>query len=458
MNLTSNANTRWMSILVDELALSGLQAVVLAPGSRSTPLTLAFAAQEGVRVYRHLDERSAGFFALGLAMASGRPVALVCTSGTAAANFHPAVIEAYYSHVPLLILTADRPPELRESGANQTIDQIKMFGDHVRWSVELPTPVHDAPDVVLRHLRTLAARAYATANGLVKGPVHLNFPFRKPLEPDASSTRDSRQADTERHAAAPYTTFSRGRLLPDEAQSDWLAKMIRENPRGLIICGPECPGGDFPDAVASLARRAGYPVLADTLSRLRHGPQTAGGYVLGGYDLWLRAIDEPLLKPDAVIRFGAVPTSSPLSTYLERAAAGINVHIREDGVWADDLHLTHQYIQADPAAVCRSVSERIGSPSDLYWAEAFIALENQIWATMDSALAQIPFFDGRAIRDVLVALPEDTIVLAGNSLPVRHVDVFDRPDERALAIFGNRGASGIDGNVSTALGLAATTT
>lgn len=457
MNLTSNANTRWMSILVDELALSGLQAVVLAPGSRSTPLTLAFAAQEGVRVYRHLDERSAGFFALGLAMASGRPVALVCTSGTAAANFHPAVIEAYYSHVPLLILTADRPPELRESGANQTIDQIKMFGDHVRWSVELPTPVHDAPDVVLRHLRTLAARAYATANGLVKGPVHLNFPFRKPLEPDASSTRDSRQADTERHAAAPYTTFSRGRLLPDEAQSDWLAKMIRENPRGLIICGPECPGGDFPDAVASLARRAGYPVLADTLSRLRHGPQTAGGYVLGGYDLWLRAIDEPLLKPDAVIRFGAVPTSSPLSTYLERAAAGINVHIREDGVWADDLHLTHQYIQADPAAVCRSVSERIGSPSDLYWAEAFIALENQIWATMDSALAQIPFFDGRAIRDVLVALPEDTIVLAGNSLPVRHVDVFDRPDERALAIFGNRGASGIDGNVSTALGLAAAT-
>lgn len=457
MNLSANTNTRWMSIFVDELAGSGLEAVCIAPGSRSTPLTLAFAAQEGVRVYRHLDERSTGFFALGLAMASGRPVALVCTSGTAAANFHPAVIEAYYSHVPLLVLTADRPPELRGSGANQTIDQIKMFGDHVRWSVELPTPVDDAPDVVLRHLRTLAARAYATANGLVKGPVHLNFPFRKPLEPDASSTRDSRQADTERRSATPYTTFSRGRLLPDEAQIDWLAKMIQENPRGLIICGPECPGGDFSQAVASLAHRAGYPVLADTLSGVRHGPQTAGGYVLGGYDLWLRAIDEPLLKPDVVIRFGAVPTSSPLSTYLERAAAGIHVHIREDGVWADDLHLTHQYIQADPAAVCRSVSERIGAPSDLCWAEAFIALENQIWTTMDSALGQIPFFDGRAIRDALAALPDDTIVLAGNSLPVRHVDVFDRPDERALAIFGNRGASGIDGNVSTALGLAAAT-
>ncbi len=457
MNLSTNVNTRWASIFVDELVQSGLQSVCIAPGSRSTPLTLAFAAQKGMPVYRHLDERSAGFFALGLALASGRPVALVCTSGTAAANFHPAVIEAYYSHVPLLVLTADRPPELRGSGANQTIDQIKMFGDHVLWSVELPTPVDNAPDVVMRHLRTLAARAYATANGLVKGPVHLNFPFRKPLEPEPLPAGELRQAEIVRHSAAPYTTFSRGRLLPDEAQIEWLAKVMTANPRGLIICGPECPDGDFPHAVASLARRSGYPVLADTLSGVRHGPQTAGGYILGGYDLWLRAIDNTLSKPDVVIRFGAVPTSAPLSTYLERAAAGISVHIREDGVWADDLHLTHQYIQADPAAVCRALTERIEYPSGPSWAERFINLENQAWKTVNSSLAQIPFFDGRAIRDVLAALPDDTIVLAGNSLPVRHVDTFDRPDERALAIFGNRGASGIDGNVSTALGLAAAT-
>ena len=457
MNLSTNVNTRWASIFVDELVQSGLQSVCIAPGSRSTPLTLAFAAQKGMPVYRHLDERSAGFFALGLALASGRPVALVCTSGTAAANFHPAVIEAYYSHVPLLVLTADRPPELRGSGANQTIDQIKMFGDHVLWSVELPTPVDNAPDVVMRHLRTLAARGYAAANGLVKGPVHLNFPFRKPLEPEPLPAGELRQAEIVRHSAAPYTTFSRGRLLPDEAQIEWLAKVMTANPRGLIICGPECPDGDFPHAVASLARRSGYPVLADTLSGVRHGPQTAGGYILGGYDLWLRAIDNTLSKPDVVIRFGAVPTSAPLSTYLERAAAGISVHIREDGVWADDLHLTHQYIQADPAAVCRALTERIEYPSGPSWAERFINLENQAWKTVNSSLAQIPFFDGRAIRDVLAALPDDTIVLAGNSLPVRHVDTFDRPDERALAIFGNRGASGIDGNVSTALGLAAAT-
>ncbi len=458
MNLTTNPNTRWTSIFVDECVRSGLEAVCIAPGSRSTPLTLAFAAHEGVRVFRHLDERSAGFFALGMAMASGRPVALVCTSGTAAANFHPAVIEAYYSHVPLLVLTADRPPELRGSGANQTIDQIKMFGDHVRWSVELPTPLDDAPDAALRHLRTLAARAYATANGLVKGPVHLNFPFRKPLEPGLPSDNDARPAEAPHLLSAPYTAFSRGRLLPDHAQIEWLANVMRENRRGLIICGPESPGGDFPHAVASLAQRAGYPVLADALSGVRHGPQTAGGYVLGGYDLWLRAIDDSLSKPaEVVIRFGAVPTSGPLSAYLEQAAAGIHVHIREDGVWADDLHLTHQYLQADPAAVCRAVAERLEQASSSPWAEEFIDRENQTWITMNSALAQMPFFDGRAIREVLAALPDDTIVLAGNSLPVRHIDAFDRPDERALAIFGNRGASGIDGNVSTALGLAAAT-
>ena len=457
MNLDTNANTRWTSIFVDELVRSGLEVVCIAPGSRSTPLTLAFAAHESVRIYRHLDERSAGFFALGLALATGRPVALVCTSGTAAANFHPAIIEAYYSHVPLLVLTADRPAELRGSGANQTIDQIKMFGDHVRWSVELPTPMEDAPDVVIRHLRTLAARAYATANGLVKGPVHLNCSFRKPLEPRASLVSAPRKAEAASLSSAPYTTFSRGRLLPDEAQIEWLAKVIRENPRGLIICGPECPGDDFPHAVASLARRAGYPVLADALSGVRHGPQTAGGYVLGGYDWWLRAIDDSLSKPDVVLRFGAVPTSAPLSAYLEKADAGIHVHVREDGVWADDLHLTHQYMQADPAAVCRAVGEHLEQSSDAGWAAEFIDLETQTWVAMGSALAQIPFFDGRAIRDVLAALPDGTIVLAGNSLPVRHVDAFDRPDERTLAIFGNRGASGIDGNVSTALGLAAAT-
>ncbi|MCA9960040.1 MAG: 2-succinyl-5-enolpyruvyl-6-hydroxy-3-cyclohexene-1-carboxylic-acid synthase, partial [Anaerolineales bacterium] len=179
----SNPATLWAESFVQALAEAGLRRVVISPGSRSTPLTLAFAAHPTIKAVLHLDERSAGFFALGMALAADAPVALVCTSGTAVTNYFPAITEAFMSHVPLLILTADRPPELRHSGANQTIDQVKIYGDQVLWSVDAPLPEKDAPAVVLRHLQTLAARAYATADGLRKGPVHVNFPFRKPLEP-----------------------------------------------------------------------------------------------------------------------------------------------------------------------------------------------------------------------------------------------------------------------------------
>ena len=459
MNLGANPNTHWASIFVSELARAGLQAVCLAPGSRSTPLALAFAATPAIRLYRHLDERSAGFFALGLAMASGRPVALVCTSGTAAANFHPAIIEAYYSHVPLLILTADRPPELRQSGANQTIDQIKMFGDHVRWSVEVPTPQAGAPDVVLRHMRTLAARAYATAGGLVAGPVHLNFPFRKPLEPGEQRANDNHHDDGAILVnQKPFTHISRGRLSPDPDQIGTLAQAIAESPRGVIICGPCCPGDTFPADVVALARRCGYPILADPLSGLRHGPQTAGGPVLGGYNLWLPAVTTAL-RPELVLRFGAVPTSAALAGYLANAAPAQHIHVREDGQWADDQHLTTHLVQADPAAVCRQLADELNEQAEWEtgWLAAFAAAETHTWETSQRTLATTPFFDGAAVHDVLAALPDGAILFAGNSMPVRHVDTFDQPSARQVSVFGNRGASGIDGNVSTALGLAAAT-
>lgn len=457
MDLSANSNTYWMSIFVEELARNGLEAVCLAPGSRSTPLTLAFATQAGVRIYRHLDERSAGFFALGLAKATKRPVALVCTSGTAAANFHPAIIEAYYAHVPLLVLTADRPPELRGSGANQTIDQIKMFGDHVRWAVEAPTPQHEAPALALRHLRTLAARAYATADGLIKGPVHLNFPFRKPLEPEIAPSASMSPARLSPDAAQPFTRISRARLLPTAEQIAETAGAIRTHRRGLIICGPECPGGSFPTDLVALAEQAGYPILADPLSNLRHAPEASQGLVLGGYNLWLPAMAERLGDVEIVLRFGVVPTSSALASFLERAAPQHHYHVREDGQWADDLHLTHRLIQAEPAVFCRDLAATLDKHSSARreWADVCRAAERQAWAQLDCELKLQPFFDGAAIAQVLAALPDDTDLFVGNSLPVRHVDMFDRPGSRRVTLYGNRGASGIDGNVSTALGLAA---
>ncbi len=460
MNLDSNPNTRWASIFVNELAANGLEAVCLAPGSRSTPLTLAFAAQPGIQIYRHLDERSAGFFALGLALATQRPVALVCTSGTAAANFHPAIIEAYYSHVPLLVLTADRPAELRGSGANQTIDQIKMYGDHVLWSVEVPTPQSDAPDVVLRHLRTLAARAYAAADGLVKGPVHLNFPFRKPLEPGklVSGLADEEHSN---RRAQPFTRIKRGSVMVDTGQVASVGAAIRDNPRGLIVCGPECPAGGFPAAVLTLAKRSGYPILADALSNLRHGPHADVSYVFGGFHLWLPTVKDVLGKPDVILRFGAVPTSNSLASYLESTAATLetlNIHIREDGEWADDLHLTHEMIQANPTTFCMALAESLKHDEPrpyMGWLDQWRAAERTGWERVNVVIGETAFFDGAAVRQVCLALGDGHTLFAGNSMPVRHVDTFDRPDARSIRIYGNRGASGIDGNVSTALGLAA---
>lgn len=461
MNLNLNPNTYWMSIFVEELARNGLEAVCISPGSRSTPLALAFANNEDIRIYRHLDERSAGFFALGLALASERPVALVCTSGTAAANFHPAVIEAYYSQVPLLVLTADRPAELRGSGANQTIDQIKMFGNHVRWSVEVPLPESNPPELVIRHLRTLAARAYATANGLIKGPIHLNFPFRKPLEPGITSdSGKSTAGETILLDEKPFTQFSRGRLFLEADQVKTVSTAVANHPHGLIICGPNSPGGDFPEAVSALAERCGYPLFADSLSGLRHGNHVASGRILGSYQLWLPGIPEWMKTATLILRFGSLPTSSALSSYLENAAPAIHIHVRDDGEWADDLHLTHDYLQADPAFFCRSVVQHLTSTghrpaSD--WAAQFEIVETQTRTRLTYALERSSFFDGSAISTVLSSLPDDAILFAGNSMPVRHVDTFDRPSDRKLAVYGNRGASGIDGNVSTALGLAAAT-
>lgn len=459
MDLAANPNTHWASILVDELARCGLEAVCMAPGSRSTPLVLAFAAHPTIRLYRHLDERSAGFFALGLAQASGRPVALVCTSGTAAANFHPAVIEAYYAYIPLLVLTADRPPELRQSGANQTIDQVKMFGDHVRWALELPTPQPDAPEVVLRHLRTVAARAYATAGGLTKGPVHLNFPFRKPLEPgEPANGRAQPVLHRPVETRAPFTQISRGTISPDDSQIAAVAAALAGR-RVVIVCGPGCPGGDFPSAVAELAERYGAPILADALSNVRCGNHVAGGVVFGGYNLWLSAAAAHLPRPDVVLRFGAVPTSAALAGWLEAIAPPNHIHVREDGEWADDLHLTHTLVQVNPALFCRSLAEALGAPATApeVWVTALREIEARTWTLLDEQPSGRGFYDGGALHRVLDALPEDAALFAGNSMPVRYVDTFLRPAGRRLMVFGNRGASGIDGNTSTALGIAAAT-
>jgi 2-succinyl-5-enolpyruvyl-6-hydroxy-3-cyclohexene-1-carboxylate synthase len=470
----SNRNVLWTDVFVDELARAGLKAVCIAPGSRSTPLTLAFARHGGIRIYTHLDERSAGFFALGLALASDEPVALVCTSGTAAANFFPAIVEAHMSRVPLLVITADRPPELRFSGANQTIDQIKMYGDYALWSVDAPLPEANPAALTIRSLRTLANRAYAKANGIHKGVVHINMPFRKPLEPipvagDAVEIPKGAEAraDDGTLQYQPWTYFSPPLIdlsFPEPQEpASWLEGVILQNGKGLIICGPHCPGDPFNAYVKCFAQKVGYPILADAVSNVRfdNGYAMAGeGFenIAGGYDTFLSPRPGLFDNPEVILRFGSLPTSQALNSYLSKVQPRYDIQIAHSGEWSDDNHSTSIYIQAFEAFFCRELEERFQREKaaiDASWLSHFRAVEQMNWQVIDREIKAGTYFDGAAVYDVVDLIPPDSTLFVGNSLPVRLLDQFGKPQDKRIYVYANRGASGIDGNISSALGAGA---
>ncbi len=452
-----NRNTFWSDIFVDELIRAGVRDVCIAPGSRSTPLTLAFAARPEVRITSHLDERSAAFFALGLGLATGRPAAVVCTSGTATANFFPAVIEAHESEVPLLVLTADRSHELRDSGANQTIDQVKLYGGHVLWSVDVAPPEQDPAPVLVRSLRTLANRAVAKAAGSPAGPVHLNFPFRKPLEPTPVPTDRTtlREDEAARGDGAPFTRLAAAPRTPTTEQISWLTDVIREQPRGLIVCGPRLADPALPDALLELARASGYPVIAEALSGLRYRAAEAvtrlTHYDTIKYDL----------KPDVVLRFGDVPTSAALLLALDTWRPRVMLQVRESGRWADDSHRLTDHLQVHEASLCLNVAQALGvSLADRAtgeWLRAAQEQETKVAGRLQAQLADAELFDGAVIADVAATMPAGGALFIGNSLTVRHFDQFGQSAGQRLDVYGNRGVAGIDGLVSTALGVAAAT-
>ncbi|MCU0497948.1 MAG: 2-succinyl-5-enolpyruvyl-6-hydroxy-3-cyclohexene-1-carboxylic-acid synthase [Anaerolineae bacterium] len=440
----ANRNLFWAKTFVDELARCGVKAVCIAPGSRSTPLVIAFAENPQIKVYSHIDERSAAFFALGLALASRTPVALLCSSGTATANFYPAIIEAHYSHVPLLVLTADRQHELRASGANQTIDQVKLYGDHVAWFYDVALPEATPPGVAIRNLRTLADRAYATARR--GGVVHLNFPFRKPLEPILV---ESDQTDVEPYnAEQPFTTILEGSLYPSQAQIDTLQTIIGQSKRGLIICGQK---SELPYPVLdALREKSGFVVLADILSNLRVSPA-----VISGYDSFLTG-ELPFEAPDLVIHFGTMPASAALEQYLNKITPRYRVLITSTGTWTDAYHRLTHVIHADPIKVCEAM---IGFDyhTDQVWTELIQMVERITWERLQNDLTET-FFDGSAIHTAIEAFNASDQPLAiffASSLPVRHAEQYLPAHPRLDQIYSNRGASGIDGTISSAFGVAA---
>jgi 2-succinyl-5-enolpyruvyl-6-hydroxy-3-cyclohexene-1-carboxylate synthase len=429
---------------VDELARCGMRAACTSPGSRSTPLVLALVREERLESFSHVDERCAAFFALGHAKATGRPVALACTSGTATAHYAPAVIEAWEARVPLLVLTADRPPELRQVGAGQTIDQIKLYGGAVKWFFEVGD--HEPTAERLRWIRTLACRAYWTAATGRPGPVHLNFPLRDPLvPPDDMAADDSGRAD-----GRPFVTriAPTTQLAHDALQS--VAEIVAGAPRGVVVAGREEHTPDLPAAIKAFGTAVGYPVLADPLSNARGG--TAA---VAHYDALLR--DDAFAgahRPDLVLRVGDLPTSKPLRAWLASLDA-TQVAIDPDGAWQDPDAVVDLSLGLDPASTLSALANLGRATPDPEWLGG--------WRTADEAAASgiaETLGDGlsepRAAAALVEMLPPSAIVLVASSMPVRDVETFAGVRDDAPRVLANRGANGIDGLVSTAYGVAAT--
>ncbi|MDO8681414.1 MAG: 2-succinyl-5-enolpyruvyl-6-hydroxy-3-cyclohexene-1-carboxylic-acid synthase [Acidobacteriota bacterium] len=452
----------YVGAFVDEMARAGVRHVCVAPGSRSTPLALTIANHPALRTWMHIDERSGAFFALGLARALGEPVALLCTSGTAAANFLPAVVEARSACVPLLVLTADRPPELRDVGAAQTIDQNRLFGAHAKWFVEVALP--EATPDMLRYARTLAARAIAQTMATPAGPVHLNFPFREPLVPSpagppADLTADDARAWHGRADGAPWVKVTDSPPSLDWAMARQLAARLRSAERPLLVCGPQ-PDAALAAPLATLAESLGAPLLADPLSQLRWGAHGRAS-LIDRYDAALR--HEPTvatLAPDLVLRMGGVPTSKTLAQYLQRHAS-VPLVVVDPARWPDPTLLADEMVHADPRQLCEQLlgvlkDERDTSSTNAEWLARWRQVNWAAGAALECYTDSLGEpFEGRALADIVAGLPAGATLFVSNSMPVRDLDAFASGDTRSIRVLANRGANGIDGVVSSALGAAA---
>jgi 2-succinyl-5-enolpyruvyl-6-hydroxy-3-cyclohexene-1-carboxylate synthase len=430
----------------DELARCGMRHACTSPGSRCAPIVLSLVREPRISCFSHIDERCAGFFALGAAKACGVPAAVTCTSGTAAVNLAPAVVEAHQAAVPLIVLTADRPPELRQVGAGQTIDQLALYGGAVKWFFEIG--VGDAAPERVRWMRALACRAYWTALQGRPGPVHLNFPLGEPLVVDGPLPDDP----------APGRAGGKPWIGSIAATTGPAAPALPTLPaRGVIIAGRQERDPALGRELARFAQRAGYPLLADPLSGARHGPA-----VIARYDLLLR---DPrfvaAVRPELVLRVGDLPTSKPLRAWLESLDGVEQLFFGAPSAWQDpgvawqdpDAAIT---AVPDGLAAATFSQPRPTTPLDPDWLARWRAADDAATAAIEQAL-------GEELSEPLVAarladwLPPEATLFVASSMPVRDVELFFGLEESAPRVLSNRGANGIDGTVSSAFGAAAVT-
>ncbi len=441
----NESNVQWAAAqsLVSGLRGAGVTHCVVSPGSRSTPLALAFSRHASIDVHVAIDERSAAFMALGIGRATRKPAVVVCTSGSAVAHFHPAVLEADLGRVPLVVLTADRPPELIDVGAGQTIDQQRIFGSSVRWFNS--TGVADAAS--LSSFAVTGVRAASVATGPVPGPVHVNVALREPLvgdEPDARS--QDFIAPRIPQVVASLSTTSNDLVAT-------IADRLRATSRGVIVAG--WGSGASGGVIASLAKEVGWPLLADPISGAR-----VGANAISCYDALLRSDDfSRSSQPDLVLRFGAPLTSKVTNTWLSNSVE--QIVIEPGGSWLDPSRSATLHVSADPSEVAARLSLlfarggfRTAKPVPTPWLSSWLDAERRARKTIDTLLdADEVLFDGRVARDVFGGLADGTNFLVASSMPIRDLEWFGRP-RAGVALHANRGVNGIDGLVSTAVGIA----
>ncbi|RUL56561.1 2-succinyl-5-enolpyruvyl-6-hydroxy-3-cyclohexene-1-carboxylic-acid synthase [Lysinibacillus antri] len=430
--------TNYVYKVVASLMQNGVQDIVISPGSRSTPLAYAFASTKNLNIYRQVDERSAAFFALGIAKAKGQPVVLLCTSGTAAANYYPAIVEAKYARVPLIVITADRPHELREVGAPQAINQINLYGEHVKWAAEFPIP--DEAKQTLPYIERHVARGVSIAKTAPYGPVHFNVPFREPLLIEFSSE-------------LPNQTFKSafvGDISPSKEAIQLLSSVISETEKGFVIIGELALGTDL-QHMWSFVRKLQWPILVESLSNMRTNiPEDCQQYIISTYDALLKNQSfKNKVVPDTVIRFGAQPVSKFLSIFLTETMPKNFIVVDEDPMFRDSTAVSTHFIHSSLGHWLNDVQFNNSLESNYLneWQKA-----EKIATKHIKEYVQYETDEGAVVRKLLENLPTQSDIFVSSSMPIRDIDTFLTPTEKDIQIFANRGANGIDGVMSTALG------
>ncbi|RIV29221.1 2-succinyl-5-enolpyruvyl-6-hydroxy-3-cyclohexene-1-carboxylic-acid synthase [Alicyclobacillaceae bacterium I2511] len=464
MTVQGNEQLRPVHAFAQGLVEAGVCHVCISPGSRSTPLTIVLSRHPQLHTWLLLDERSAGFFALGLAKQTRTGVALVCTSGTAAGNYLPAVMEAAAARVPLIVLTADRPPELYDTGANQTGDQLKLYGSYAKWFTQMPVP-ENTPQLFAQAKDT-ASRAVMKAMAPPAGPVQVNWPFREPLLPPlAEQPKESNFSTTdELFSVTQPTRAFWGKVVLSDEEIHRLAAMLQKSRAGVLVCGPQDSPG-LASAVTELAAVWGVPLLADPLSQLRGGGSPIEAQLQTTYDLWLRnATLRESLRPDLILRLGRVPTSKFLGLWLAEVTAS-QVVVDDGQAWHDPFFRVTGRVFADPEDTCHRLAQCLSQASATVsvgdgpqargeWLQSWTEIQKISAHSMSAGVkAASGIFEGRIFTELFNVLPSRSTLFVGNSMPVRDLDAFwPNRVSGPTRILANRGLSGIDGVVSSALG------